>query len=406
MPAAARVGDPITHSNAFAGLIAGVVVGAVIGAVIVGSGGAAAPLVVASMVAGGASLGGVAGEFLGQFSTSSAGQIAAGSPNVRVNGRPAAFCTSAATCQQHSGTLVVAQGSAVVRINGNAAARTGDKGSCGFTVGPGSPNVRVGGPPAACAEVGNEVPWWADAALLVLGIAGGGMGLAAKGFGAAAIALRLGGGLVGGVTFGAGGHWLGGALFGEGSVGQQVTTGASALVGGVLGDGSGNVVAALRDRALVTQLSNAGDIAGARAVLQPYVEAGNRDAIISRLDVSSPRDGAVFWSGASDAAKAHAQSIGGVTLETTPGGRVIDNWPSLNDNLPWDQGGKEFWGGVSTSYAQGASGDVSVVQSEYKAALGGGDIWKEYELPELQRQMRRGQVTQILPPEIVPNPPR
>ena len=163
---------------------------------------------------------------------------------------------------------------------------------------------------------------------------------------------------------------------------------------------------AARGRAYVTARSNAGDVTGARRALAPYVRAKNPQAVIDRLDVSSPRDGAVFWSGAKEAAKARAQEIGGVALETTPGGRVIDDWQLLNESFRWEQGGKELWGGISTRYAQGATGKVHVVQSEYKAAQGGGDVWKEFELPELLRQQRRGRVTEILPPEIVPNPPR
>lgn len=194
MPAAARVEDPITHTRAFSGLLAGVVVGAVVGAAIVGTGGAAAPLLLASAACTGGALGGLAGELLGGLSTSTAGRIVDGSTNVRINRRPAAFCTSEAACDKHSGPVVVAQGSSTVRINGRAAARTGDKGSCGFAVGPGSPNVNIGGAPAACAAAASEVPGWANTMLFVLGLAGPGFGLRAGGMALSAIAARRGSG--------------------------------------------------------------------------------------------------------------------------------------------------------------------------------------------------------------------
>lgn len=235
MPAAARVGDPVTHTNALAGLVAGVLIGAVVGAMIVGTGGAAAPLLLASAVAGGASLGGTVGEFLGGFSTSTVGKLVDGSPNVRVNGRQAAFCTSPASCSRDSGPQMVAQGSVTVFVNRRYAARTGDKGSCGFAIGPGSGNVSIGGGTAACGPVGSEVPGWAHGALFVLGLAGGGLGLAARGFTTAQIAARLGGSVVGGATFGAGGHWLGGAVFGQGSWQQKVLTVGGTILGGGVG---------------------------------------------------------------------------------------------------------------------------------------------------------------------------
>ena len=75
--------------------------------------------------------------------------LAAGSPNVFINGRAAGRvgdsyaphgCVNHPT---HSG--VIASGSSSVYINGKAAGRFGDPVSCGGTVAEGSSNVFIGG---------------------------------------------------------------------------------------------------------------------------------------------------------------------------------------------------------------------------------------------------------------------
>lgn len=80
------------------------------------------------------------------------GEITANcSPDVRTNGRPAAFISSVTTEQDAccgSSLGAVAQGSATVRVNGIPAARTGDAlaphNGAGTITG-GSPDVRIGG---------------------------------------------------------------------------------------------------------------------------------------------------------------------------------------------------------------------------------------------------------------------
>lgn len=97
--------------------------------------------------------------------------------------------------------------------------------------------------------------------------------------------------------------------------------------------------AAMLDKERITQLSKEADAAKkggnealaaakieeARAILRPHLPARGVDdphawdGVIERLDVSSPKNGAVFWSGNPDAAKAYAFKIDGVSLETTSG---------------------------------------------------------------------------------------
>jgi RHS repeat-associated protein len=157
------------------------------------------------------------------------------------------------------------------------------------------------------------------------------------------------------------------------------------------------------DRKKITRLSNqetAGALAKARAMLLPYVKKGAWQAVVDRLDVSSPKDGAYFWSGDKKAAKAQAEKAGGVIMETTPGGRVVDGWDEVN-KYPWnDKSGSpppyasDCWKGVSKKYADGASGDVNVVQSASKIP-DGGEIWQDKERPALRKGQDAGRVGTI-----------
>ncbi|GAA0767454.1 hypothetical protein LRH25_04650 [Ideonella azotifigens] len=175
---------------------------------------------------------------------------------------------------------------------------------------------------------------------------------------------------------------------------------------------------AIADRERVTQLSKeakeaeeSGDAAlaaakkeEARAVLRPYLPKNPGDSwdeVIKRLDVSSPKDGAVFWSGDAKAAQAYAESIHGVTLETTSGGRIIDGWDEVNKGYPWNaDSGKagpyasDLWKGVSAKYAEGATGDVNLVQTPWKL-WDPGTIWQNQEKPMLLHLQEMGQIDDI-----------
>lgn len=97
----------------------------------------------------------------------------------------------------------------------------------------------------------------------------------------------------------------------------------------------------------------------------------------------------------------YADEIGGTTLEGTPGGNIINNWAELNDHFSGWRGDPEpngfsLWGGVSSKYAEGATGKVTVVQSAEKAAQGGGDVWKNAEKRILESNTEDGIVTDII----------
>ena len=192
-PAAARLHDPVAHSHALGGFLAGaalglaaavgaaVVIGAVAGAVAteVATAGMATPLVVGAVatvgefglnaVVGGKLMGLAEdeGQALGASSLGApSGAISAGSPNVKVNGLPAARATDPDSCDASK----LAQGSRLVAINGLPATRVGDKTTCGAVVVQGSPNVVIGGPAATMAPIQSEVPAWARWAVVVAGL--------------------------------------------------------------------------------------------------------------------------------------------------------------------------------------------------------------------------------------------
>lgn len=176
--------------------------------------------------------------------------------------------------------------------------------------------------------------------------------------------------------------------------------------------------AAAADRARITRLSSevrdaekAGDSVlaaakkeEARAILRPHLPRKNStdtwDEVIKRLDVSSPKDGAVFWSGDTDAAKRFAESIDGVTLETTAGGRIIDRWDAVNLEYPWDKSkgtppfARDLWAGVSKKYAEGISGHVNAVQTVDKLDAPY-TLWHNVEKPVYLDKRSTGEVSGI-----------
>ena len=97
----------------------------------------------------------------------------------------------------------------------------------------------------------------------------------------------------------------------------------------------------------------------------------------------------------------YANRNGKIALETTKGGRLVDDWTLLNKAMPWNSGGEEFWGSLSTKYAKGVSGDITVVQTPDKALTDrgfewhGGYVWQNYEKPVIDAHMDMGKVGKI-----------
>jgi len=180
-----------------------------------------------------------------------------------------------------------------------------------------------------------------------------------------------------------------------------------------------NVIArtAAQDRDEITRLSKeaadakkSGDkklydqkINQARDILRPHLPKGPNDswdAVVERLDVSSPKDGAVFWSGDLDTAMNYAERNGGVTLESTPGGRVLDGWDELNKGYAWNKSNgkppytRDLWKQVSKKYSSSAKGKVNVIQTDNKL-WDQGTLWHNAEKKILKNSMLEGSVKNI-----------
>jgi hypothetical protein len=119
--------------------------------------------------------------------------------------------------------------------------------------------------------------------------------------------------------------------------------------------------------------------------------------MVALLDLASPENGAVFWSGGKDNAVDLATERGGVSLESTAGGSLIDDW--LKD-VPWDEKGgegppflKDLWALASATYALQARGQITVIQTPKKNAEGGGFMWKRVEQQVLTKMLRQNLVS-------------
>jgi filamentous hemagglutinin len=120
---------------------------------------------------------------------------------------------------------------------------------------------------------------------------------------------------------------------------------------------------------------------------------GYGKAAMGVKDLTTARNEAVFWSGirGGDAVAAKwVSQNGGATLETTLASRGI--------TLPaWDVSNPASvtaWREASKAFAQGASGDVRVLQSD---AARINSVWAQVEFPALQANSKVSSITAINP---------
>jgi uncharacterized Zn-binding protein involved in type VI secretion len=191
-PNAARLEDPICHSNVLRGAVAGLAVGFVVGVVVavlvvgtIASGGLLAVALYAgalSLLLTGAGLGYGIGEFLGEYGgESETGVIEDGSWDTFIGGEhPAAYVMARVKCSRDGGSPRIATGSETVFINSMNAARIEDKTTCGAVITKGCETVGIGGASVALLPVDSDgIPEWlsgamekADYAAIILGLIG------------------------------------------------------------------------------------------------------------------------------------------------------------------------------------------------------------------------------------------
>lgn len=194
--AAARLHDPIAHTNAHArfwakfagGLVGGIAVGFAAGlaaAAIVGTGGLAGPLVAGLVVVGARVAGGYVGAGLGEAVADAlvpetltvTGKISSGSSDVFINSKGTGAARASpdipmdtVTCAKDSPQILLAEGAETVFINMGVASRKNDHTECGAKVSEGSPNVFIGGPTARVRDVADEVPLISKIAVTVFNL--------------------------------------------------------------------------------------------------------------------------------------------------------------------------------------------------------------------------------------------
>lgn len=112
---------------------------------------------------------------------------------------------------------------------------------------------------------------------------------------------------------------------------------------------------------------------------------------VEKLDVKSPSDKSVFYSGKGmkQAADALAKDKGLVTLESLPDGKWLDKLGLYNEDALGPKNAQEVWGRMSERYAEAASGEVKVALNNPRAE----SIFNTRELPALAKNPK---VTKIV----------
>lgn len=233
---AARLGDPLTHTSAMKGLLFGALIGAALAIAILATGGLA--LVTVAAAAGAFCAGVAIGEALGSLSwfSQKAGSLlgSAGSPDVRINRKPAMRArVDQGLCKDH-GRQLIAQGSDNIFINGFPAARAKDQLTCSAAIGAGSPDVLFGGGTWTTDDIQPEVPAWVHWTLGVVGMAS-----AIIVTGGVVIPLL---GVLGGLAGAEGGGWIGRRIDGAGSDAEKLGSLLGGLIGGLMGWKGGKVL--------------------------------------------------------------------------------------------------------------------------------------------------------------------
>ncbi len=121
------------------------------------------------------------------------------------------------------------------------------------------------------------------------------------------------------------------------------------------------------------------------------VSARSASCVAAEGGFATAPDQAVFWSGikgGDQTAAAWAADNGGTTLEMTPGGSSLPPWDASNPAVV------NAWRQASAEFAQGASGNVTVLQD---TTVRVNSVWAEVEYPALTSNPNVTSITAINP---------
>lgn len=122
------------------------------------------------------------------------------------------------------------------------------------------------------------------------------------------------------------------------------------------------------------------------------------DGFVKNLDFSTSKDKACFWSGDKYRITEIAEILGWQTFNSTPGGKVLDEWEWLNVKFPWQNnfgtGNKydpmKLWNAASEEFANHVYGETIYFFEDYE-----GVTWQNCEGPIVHRRLVSGDITSL-----------
>ncbi len=133
--------------------------------------------------------------------------------------------------------------------------------------------------------------------------------------------------------------------------------------------------------------STGGGVENSRAILEPLVREGRWQELVDSLDVGTEGKQGFLWSGNKQLAAEEASKRGGIIMEQTKGGKIIDDWEALKD-VPWETQRDKIWGPVSAKYADGLRGSPDAFVTSEKP--NGGFIFQNFEMPAIEVNHENG----------------
>lgn len=122
------------------------------------------------------------------------------------------------------------------------------------------------------------------------------------------------------------------------------------------------------------------------------------EGFVKGLDLSTERDKACFWSGDKYRITDIAAIMGWQTFNSTPGGKVLDEWDWLNIKFPWKNNfgtGNQYdpmklWNAASKEFADHVYGETTYFFEDYE-----GVTWQSCEGPIVHERIADGKITSL-----------